>query len=55
MVILTYNKGKTIFEAITKTEKLASNIVVVDDGSQDNTAIEAAKARATAVKIEALL
>ena len=46
VIIPAYNEGKTIFEVITKTKKFAQSIVVVDDGSQDNTAAEAMKAGA---------
>ncbi len=50
VIIPAFNEGKTIFEVVTKTKKFAQNILVVDDGSQDNTAIEAAKAGATVLK-----
>ncbi len=50
IIIPAYNEGKTIFEVITNTKKFASNIIVVDDGSQDNTVTEAARAGAKVVK-----
>lgn len=50
IIIPAYNEGKTIFEVITKTKKFASNILVVDDGSGDNTSAEAARAGAKVVK-----
>ncbi|MDP3698707.1 MAG: glycosyltransferase family 2 protein [Nanoarchaeota archaeon] len=50
IIIPAYNEGKTIFEVITKTQKFAQNIIVVDDGSQDNTAMEAAKAGAVVLR-----
>ncbi len=50
VIIPAYNEGKTIFEVITNTKKFASNIIVVDDGSRDNTAAEAARAGAKVVR-----
>jgi len=44
IVIPAYNEGKTIFEVLTKTKKFAQKIVVVDDGSRDNTSLEAERA-----------
>ena len=38
-VIPAYNEEKSISETIGKTKKHVSNIVVVDDGSKDNTAL----------------
>ncbi len=50
IIIPAYNEGKTIFEVITNTKKFASNIIVVDDGSRDNTAAEATRAGAKVVR-----
>jgi len=50
VIIPAYNEGKTIFEVLTKTKKFAGTIIVVDDGSQDHTASEAAKAGATVLQ-----
>jgi len=50
VIIPAFNEGKTIFEVITKTKPFAKNIVVVDDGSYDNTTTEAARAGAKVVK-----
>jgi len=50
VIIPAYNEGKTIFEVITKTKQFAKDIIVVDDGSQDNTAAEATRAGAAVVK-----
>ena len=50
IVIPAYNEGKTIFEVINKTQKYASHIIVVDDGSQDNTSTEASKAGAVVLR-----
>lgn len=50
VVIPAYNEGKTILEVITKTKKFAQSIIVVDDGSHDNTAVEAAKAGAVVLR-----
>lgn len=46
VIIPAYNEGKTIFEVITKTKAFAQDILVIDDGSQDNTAAEAVRAGA---------
>lgn len=43
VIIPAYNEGKTIFDVITKTKAFAENIIVVDDGSNDNTLEEAQK------------
>ncbi len=37
VVIPAYNESKKIFDVIQKTKKYCSNIIVVDDGSKDNT------------------
>ena len=50
VIIPAYNEGKSISEVITKTQKFAQNIIVVDDGSQDHTAAEAAKAGAVVLR-----
>ena len=36
-IIPAYNEGKRILDVINKTQNYVSNIVVVDDGSKDNT------------------
>lgn len=50
VIIPAYNEGKTIFEVISKTMDFAQKIIVVDDGSQDNTASEAARAGAMVLR-----
>lgn len=50
VIIPAYNEGKTIFEVITKTKQFAQNILVVDDGSKDDTAAEALRAGAKVVR-----
>ncbi|MEK6809411.1 MAG: glycosyltransferase family 2 protein [Nanoarchaeota archaeon] len=50
VIIPAYNEGKTIFEVINKTQKFAKNIIVVDDGSQDDTAAEAARSGAMVLR-----
>lgn len=50
VIIPAYNEGKTIFEVISKTSDFAQDIIVVDDGSQDNTASEAARAGAMVLR-----
>jgi len=37
VVIPIYNEGKHIQKVISETRKYVDNIVVVDDGSKDNT------------------
>jgi len=37
VIIPAYNEGKRIMDVIKKTKKYIDNIVVVDDGSKDNT------------------
>ena len=43
-IIPAYNEEKNIASVIEKTQRFCSNVVVVDDGSSDNTAGEAEKA-----------
>ncbi len=50
VIIPAYNEEKNIFEVITKTKLFARNIMVVDDGSLDNTATEAARAGAVVLR-----
>lgn len=50
VIIPAYNEGKTIFEVVTKTKKFAQNILVIDDGSLDHTASEAARAGAVVLQ-----
>ena len=50
VIIPAYNEGKTIFEVISKTRDFAQNIIVVDDGSLDNTPSEAARAGAMVLR-----
>ena len=50
VIIPAYNEGKTIFEVITRTKLFAPIIIVVDDGSKDNTAAEAKKAGAKVIQ-----
>ena len=50
VIIPAYNEGKTIFEVITKTQKFAQNIIVVDDGSQENTVTEATRSGAMVLR-----
>ena len=50
IVIPAYNEGKTIFEVLQKTKQFSKNIIVVDDGSQDNTVSEAARAEVKVIK-----
>ena len=50
VIIPAYNEGKTIFGVTTKTKKFVQNIIVVDDGSLDNTAAEAARAGAVVLR-----
>ncbi len=52
VIIPAYNEGKTIFEVLTKTKKFAKTIVVVDDGSRDNTSLEAERAGAIVLRHE---
>lgn len=49
-VIPAYNEGKTIAEVITKTKRYLASIIVVDDGSIDDTAAQATKAGAMVTK-----
>lgn len=46
VLIPAYNEGKTIAEVIFKTKKFSSNIIVVDDGSKDDTCLQAKNAGA---------
>ncbi len=46
ILIPAYNEGKTITEVISKTKKFSSDIIVVDDGSKDDTSKQAKKAGA---------
>ena|SRR3989344_2488577 len=50
VIIPAYNEGKTIFEVISKTKSFAKDIMVVDDGSWDNTSAEAARAGAVVLR-----
>jgi len=50
VIIPAYNEGKTIFEVISKTKKYVQNMIVVDDGSHDQTASEAVRAGALVLK-----
>jgi len=50
VIVPAYNEGKTIFEVITETKKFAKNIIVIDDGSLDNTAAEATRAGAVMLR-----
>ncbi|MBN2095580.1 MAG: glycosyltransferase family 2 protein [Candidatus Aenigmarchaeota archaeon] len=49
-VIPAYNEEKTITEAIRRTKKHVDRVVVVDDGSMDNTALMAKKEGAIVVQ-----
>lgn len=40
LVVPAYNEGNTIAKVLRKCEKYCENIIVVDDGSTDNTALE---------------
>ena len=50
IVIRAHNEEKRINEVIQKTKKYAKNIIVVDDGSRDNTYKIAAKLKVTVLK-----
>lgn len=50
VIIPAYNEDKTIFEVVSKTKNFAQNVIVVDDGSEDNTATEAARAGAMVLR-----
>ena len=49
VLIPAYNEEKTVGEVVTKVLKKVNNVLVVDDGSTDNTADMARKAGATLV------
>jgi len=48
-VIPCYNTGPHIAEVVTKTRKYVDEVIVVDDGSTDDTASEARIARACVI------
>ncbi|NEU58101.1 glycosyltransferase family 2 protein [Halorussus sp. MSC15.2] len=50
VAIPAYNEAETIGEVVSETAQFADRIVVVDDGSDDDTAERAEKAGATVVK-----
>jgi len=50
-VIPAYNAEKSIAEVVRRTKKFVSEVVVVDDGSSDNTLREALYAGANAIKL----
>ncbi len=50
VVIPAYNEGETIGRVIAKTKEYLPNIIVVDDGSRDNTFEQAKSAGATVLK-----
>jgi glycosyltransferase involved in cell wall biosynthesis len=49
-VIPAYNEEKSIYDIIKRTKKYAKNIVVVDDGSTDDTKKSAEKANAVVLR-----
>lgn len=49
VIIPAYNEEKNIVKVIQKVKKFAKNVIVVDDGSKDNTFLEASK-ETTALK-----
>jgi len=50
VIIPAYNEGKTIAEVIQKTRPYVDNIIVVDDGSKDDTSLQAENAGAQLLK-----
>lgn len=50
VIIPAYNEEKNISEVIKKTKKYCKNIIVVDDGSKDQTAQLARKEKAIVIK-----
>ncbi len=52
IIIPAYNAGETIHQVVTSALKHASRVIVVDDGSDDNTAEAASKANAEVIKID---
>ncbi len=49
-VIAAYNEEKHVRNVVIETKKFCSNVVVVDDGSKDNTSNEAENAGATVLR-----
>jgi len=52
IIIPAYNAGNTIHQVVTGALKYVSNVIVADDGSEDNTAEAASLAGAEVIKIE---
>ncbi|MEK6900214.1 MAG: glycosyltransferase family 2 protein [Nanoarchaeota archaeon] len=50
VIIPAYNEGNNIAEVIKKTRTYCHNVVVIDDGSKDDTAEKAKKAGALVIK-----
>ena len=50
VVVPAYNEGKTIAGVIAKISTYVSSVVVVDDGSVDNTFLQAKDAGAVVLK-----
>lgn len=50
IIIPAYNEGKTIAQVIQKTKKIIPQIIVIDDGSQDDTFTQAKGAGALALR-----
>lgn len=50
VIIPAYNEGKTIAEIISKTKQYIPNIIVVDDGSKDDTSLKAKNSGAIIMK-----
>jgi glycosyltransferase involved in cell wall biosynthesis len=44
--IPAFNAGHSIYQVVTKTKEFVDNVIVVDDGSTDNTSKQATKAGA---------
>ncbi|MCX5709046.1 MAG: glycosyltransferase family 2 protein [Candidatus Omnitrophica bacterium] len=52
VIIPTYNESNTIASLVSQVRSLNLGLVVVDDGSSDNTAVIAEKSGATVIRNE---
>ena len=52
VIIPAFNESETIGEVVVKSRKLVDRIIVVDDGSTDDTATEASRNGAEVIKIK---